>query len=147
MAAEKLTKARLIQILFLMTVLITAFVWRTVTYDDNQPVDETAVRCQITAESCVIEGRENGIDLTLQPFPAKANSELVIQIGNVNVKPVATVEGVNMYMGTIPVIFEQKENSWLGKFSVPECVHDKMAWAITLKQGDKMVIADFTVEK
>ncbi|WP_299018694.1 hypothetical protein [uncultured Photobacterium sp.] len=147
MAAEKLTKARLIQILFLMAVLITVFVWRTVTYDDVKPVDESAVHCQITADSCVINGKEQGLELAIQPFPAKANSELVIQTDNANVKPVAMVEGVKMYMGTIPVIFEKQGNGWIGKFSVPECVHDKMAWAITLKQGEKTIIAEFTVEK
>jgi len=147
MAAEKLTKARLLQILFLMAVLITAFVWRTVTYDELTPTNDSATQCQISAESCILEGQTQALELSLKPFPAKANAELVLQVSNTNVKPVATVEGVDMYMGKTPVIFEQKGNIWLGTFSVPECVHEKMAWAITIKQGDDTVVAEFTVEK
>jgi hypothetical protein len=36
MAAEKLTKGRLAQILFMMAVLIIAFVWRSVTHSNNE---------------------------------------------------------------------------------------------------------------
>ncbi|MCW8330863.1 hypothetical protein MD588_18890 [Photobacterium sp. SDRW27] len=147
MAAEKLTKARLIQILFLMAVLITAFVWRTVTYEQSTPQDEGAVRCQISEESCLVEGQGDVLAMSLKPFPVKANSEITLQISNTNVKPVATVAGVEMYMGEIPVIFEQQGNNWLGKFSVPDCVHEKMTWEITIKQSNETVIAEFTVEK
>ncbi len=36
MAAEKLTSARLIQIIIMMTLLVTAFVWRTLDYQDAE---------------------------------------------------------------------------------------------------------------
>ncbi len=148
MAAEKLTKAKLIQILILMAVLITAFVWRTVTYDRNVPIDESAIQCQIIAEYCAVEGKDQTLGLSLAPFPVVANSEVVLRISNTNVKPVANVEGVDMYMGgTIPVIFEQQADHWIGTFAVPDCVHDTMEWAIKIKQGNDTVIAVFTVEK
>lgn len=130
-----------------MAVLITAFVWRTVTYDDSTPIDESAIQCDISEESCVVVGEEQVLGLSLTPFPVVANSEVVLRISNTNVKPIANVEGVDMYMGTIPVIFEQQKDDWVGKFTVPECIHDKMAWAIKVQQGSGTVIAMFTVTK
>ncbi|MFC1503489.1 hypothetical protein ACFL53_03945 [Pseudomonadota bacterium] len=147
MAAEKLTKARLIQILFLMTILITAFVWRTITYNDSKPAEENAIQCQVKAGSCVFEEEQQGLEITLSPSPAIAESPLIVQIGNVNVKPTATVEGIDMFMGTIPVVFEQKGDVWLGRFSVPACVHPQMDWAMNLDLGSKKVIVKFTVVK
>ena len=88
MAAEKLTKARLIQIIFLMAVLITAFVWRTVTYEETATAEDSAVVCHLSAKSCKQEGQEKVLALSLTPFPAKADTELVLHIDNTNVKPV-----------------------------------------------------------
>ncbi len=39
MAAQKLTKARLAQILIMLSLLIGAFFWRTFTYETNREVD------------------------------------------------------------------------------------------------------------
>lgn len=147
MAAEKLTKARLAQIIVLLAVLITAFVWRTVTYENTKVLENHADRCQITAESCVSESTSHPLGLSLSPFPVKANSEVLIHVRNANVKPVATVAGVEMFMGQIPVVFEQGKNGWIGRFEVPECVHNTMKWAITVQVGETRVIADFIVRK
>ncbi|PSU34681.1 hypothetical protein C9I99_06180 [Photobacterium lutimaris] len=147
MAAEKLTKGRLFQILFLMTILITAFVWRTVTYDKIDGEEINAETCNLTAEKCINPQGDTPLNLSLSPYPAVANQELNIQLHNTDVKPDATVEGVNMYMGIIPVTFEKKADGWIGRFTVPECMHDEMQWAIKIKQGNKEIIANFTVKK
>ena len=149
MAAEKLTKARLIQILFLMTVLITAFIWRTISYKDTTETTHDTVVCLLSAGSCKIEGQEQGelLTISLTPYPVKADTELVLHIGNTNVKPVATVEDIEMNMRAIPVPFEQQGNNWLGKFSVPGGGGEKMPWRITIKSGEQDIIAKFMVEK
>lgn len=147
MAAEKLTKGRFIQILFLMAVLITAFVWRTVTYESTSSTDTNKITCELTADKCISTDPKTAYDITLSPFPATANSELIIQFGNKDVKPSATVEGVKMYMGTIPVVFEKTATGWQGRFSVPDCTHAEMQWAVTIQQGSKTTIATFMVKK
>lgn len=44
MPAEKLTKSKLIQILFMLTILLSAFFWRTIThYNEPENVDETMI--------------------------------------------------------------------------------------------------------
>ncbi|MGR5064907.1 hypothetical protein [Photobacterium sp. DNB22_13_2] len=147
MAAEKLTKGRFIQILFLMAVLITAFVWRTVTYDNSEGENISAVTCELTAEKCINDRSNKSLNISLSPYPASANQELTIQVHNTDVKPEASVEGVDMYMGVIPVTFEGTSEGWEGKFTVPECMHSEMQWAITIMLGDEKIIAGFTVKK
>ncbi|MGF1887466.1 hypothetical protein L4D13_15165 [Photobacterium profundum] len=147
MAAEKLTKSRLIQIIVLMAVLISAFVWRTVTYEEVQSVEQKAIHCTISEGKCLIVEQGDTADITLTPLPATAESPLVLQIGNINVKPTGVVEGVDMFMGTIPVIFSQKGEYWVGNFSVPACIHDEMDWKATITQGNQTTIVTFKVKK
>lgn len=52
MAAEKLTKGRLIQIVVTFAVLIAAFTWRTIEHGDNNSVSETSC---IAVDSCRFE--------------------------------------------------------------------------------------------
>ncbi|EDP60043.1 hypothetical protein [Vibrio sp. AND4] len=66
MAAQKLTKARLAQILIMLSVLIGAFFWRTFTYDKNREVDCTQKqRCEfvIGAEKIIINKKLSGISI------------------------------------------------------------------------------------
>ncbi|MGF1724905.1 hypothetical protein [Photobacterium nomapromontoriensis] len=147
MAAEKLTKGRLIQILFIMAVLITAFTWRTITYEEMQSINNNKITCELTADKCISSDQKTTFDIALNPYPATANSELIIQFDNTVVKPSATVEGVTMYMGTIPVVFNKTTTGWQGKFIVPICTHTEMQWAATIIQGKKTIIATFTVKK
>ncbi|MFM2589933.1 hypothetical protein [Vibrio sp. TBV020] len=39
MAAEKLTRGRFVQIIIMLTLLVTVFIWRTVTFTDQQIVE------------------------------------------------------------------------------------------------------------
>ncbi|GAB7220109.1 hypothetical protein [Vibrio comitans] len=52
MAAEKLTKGRLIQIIVTFAVLIAAFTWRTIEHSDNKLMNETSC---IAGDSCRFE--------------------------------------------------------------------------------------------
>lgn len=147
MAAEKLTKGRFLQIIFLMAVLITAFVWRTVTYEDTTTTASSAFSCVLGSQNCTDKESKKVKNISLTPLPAIANQPLVVQIDNTNVKPTAVVEGVSMFMGTIPVTFEQTATGWKGTFSVPECTHSEMEWAVKITQGEEEIVAIFTVKK
>ncbi|CAV18621.1 MULTISPECIES: hypothetical protein [Vibrio] len=51
MAAQKLTKGRLVQIIVMLVILIAAFTWRTVTYDNDETVNCIISKpCQITID-------------------------------------------------------------------------------------------------
>lgn len=71
MAAEKLTKARLVQILIIFSVLATAFTWRTFQY---QPQQNTDTACPID-QTCTI--KVDDIELSML-FERKADDSLTI---------------------------------------------------------------------
>ncbi|MEZ9425550.1 hypothetical protein [Vibrio lentus] len=51
MAAQKLTKGRLVQIIVMLVVLIAAFTWRTVTYDHSETINCIISKpCQMTID-------------------------------------------------------------------------------------------------
>lgn len=66
MAAQKLTKARLVQILIMLSLLIGAFFWRTFTYETNREVDcSQKQRCDVTigAEKIIINKTSKGFSI------------------------------------------------------------------------------------
>lgn len=71
MAAEKLTKARLVQILIIFSVLATAFTWRTF---QHQPQQNTDTACQID-QTCTL--KVDDIELSML-FERQADDSLTI---------------------------------------------------------------------
>ncbi|CZF79405.1 hypothetical protein [Grimontia marina] len=59
MAAEKLTTGRLVQILVVMAVLITAFIWRTL--EHNEPA--TMVKCSVVVGACSVSLNAETIEI------------------------------------------------------------------------------------
>lgn len=62
MPAQKLTKARLAQIIFMLALLIIAFVWRTMSYQSLQTINCSGKEiCEFTIESTkIVIKRING---------------------------------------------------------------------------------------
>ncbi|OBU29227.1 hypothetical protein C0Z01_09545 [Photobacterium kishitanii] len=147
MAAQKLTRGRLIQIIVLMIILITAFVWRTVTYQ-AQPITKVKAKvCSLNAGNCLFNINNKTVTAALLPVAPKADIPLILNIKNVDIKPSANVSGVSMNMGSLPVIFKQKNDGWSGEFIVPQCTHDNMTWVIDIKVNDNIYSSEFTVTK
>lgn len=59
MAAEKLTKARLVQILIIMAILVTAFSWRTIQHSKQESFK---VNCQI-GQTCLIKTKQGSFNI------------------------------------------------------------------------------------
>ena len=147
MAAQKLTKGRLIQIIILMVVLITAFVWRTVTYKAQSVIKNDTKICSLNTGNCLFNIENKPVTVTLLPTPPKAGMPLMLYIDNLQVDPGATVSGVSMNMGIFPIIFKPQKGGWIGEFTIPQCIHDKMTWEINIKVDDNTYSSEFTVTK
>lgn len=151
MAAEKLTRGRLIQILVLMTVLITAFIWRTVTYsqlDQGGEVALNAKKCLLNDNVCTFNIKDQDVELQFINTTLSAQKTLSLQLSNINVKPMGIVSGVSMNMGSIPVMFHQTaDKTWVGEFTVPACMHDSMTWGVEIKMGQTPLSAEFIISK
>lgn len=66
MAAQKLTKGRLAQIIIMLCILIIAFTWRTATYNKEQNVTcNPKVACSIRMNNSDIVVTNNATDTTL----------------------------------------------------------------------------------
>lgn len=97
MAAQKLTKARLAQIIIMMSVLIAAFSYRTVTHDVSNTVD-----CSVNQQCQLVLGQENIIFLyhsstkVLNVTKSKLLTFKVLNMDDVLTKSVkqSTIEGV-----------------------------------------------------
>ncbi|MCJ2376600.1 hypothetical protein LNL84_07095 [Vibrio sp. ZSDZ34] len=81
MAAERLTKARLAQILAMLTLLVIAFTWRT--FNHNV---EPKVECQVN-EQCIISISDNKIDVRAE-FDGKSFS--IPKVKGIRLQPSST---------------------------------------------------------
>ncbi len=61
MAAEKLTTARLVQILVVLTLLIAAFTWRTFNYSNSQNKDQ----CSLNSGACSVDVSGGTVEIML----------------------------------------------------------------------------------
>ncbi|MDV7104358.1 hypothetical protein R3X26_08050 [Vibrio sp. TH_r3] len=71
MAAEKLTKGRLAQILFMMLLLASVFTWRSVTYSNNERFCEIEQNCIVEfgkhTISTIWQNSEQEYHISIQP--------------------------------------------------------------------------------
>ncbi|MCD9545602.1 hypothetical protein GLP24_12160 [Photobacterium carnosum] len=145
MAAQKLTRGRLIQIIILMIILISAFVWRTVTYKSKTTVQRSV--CNLNTGNCFFNINNKKIIVSLSQTKLQANTLVELYINPVDINPSASVSGVTMNMGILPIIFTQQKNGWVGKFTVPQSTHNKMTWNIDIKINQNIYSSEFTVTK
>lgn len=59
MAAEKLTRARLIQIIIMMVVLVSAFIWRTLDYTSESETAVPKSEAQTEQPQCQVQDEES----------------------------------------------------------------------------------------
>lgn len=146
MAAEKLTKGRLAQIIILMIVLITAFIWRTVTYTEK-PIDKSAITCSLNIGQCNFVDNNETMQLILKTSDPKPKKPIALELiaSNVQQIPTATVSGVTMNMGIIPLIFTKTDHGFKAELTVPACTQKNMTWLIRLNINNKVHLAKFTV--
>lgn len=147
MAAQKLTRGRLIQIIILMIILISAFVWRTVTYQANTATKIPLKVCSLNTGSCLFNINNKSVTVTLTPKALQAETPITLHINNIDVNPSAIVSGVTMNMGALPIIFTAQKKGWQGEFTVPKCTQDNMTWSIDIKVNGKIHLVEFTVTK
>lgn len=145
MAAQKLTRGRLIQIIILMIILISAFVWRTVTYKSKTTVQRSV--CNLNTGNCFFNINNKKIIVSLSQTKLQANTLVELYINPVDINPSASVSGVTMNMGILPIIFTQQKDGWIGKFTVPQSTHNKMTWNIDIKINQNIYSSEFTVTK
>ncbi|MCW8092362.1 hypothetical protein [Alteromonas sp. ASW11-130] len=91
--------------------------------------------CQFVNSECEIVLGNQAFHLTLSTMPViEERVELLIGSEQAFKLERAVIEGINMYMGTLPIIQEKvTAKKWRGWFMLGACSEPKMKWKMTLQ--------------
>ncbi len=75
------------------------------------------------------------LHISIHPFPVVVEEQIDVSISGLQNAEItsAWVEGVNMFMGKIPVVLEQQEDGAKGWFFLGSCSEPKMQWQLVLQ--------------
>ncbi|MGL5006739.1 MAG: hypothetical protein ACRC53_05035 [Plesiomonas sp.] len=157
MAAEKLTRLRFIQIVFIMVFFLGLFVWRTFDNPVGKKITRISTACSLNEGACSLQesstvvsaSKVNIAKVTLSSLPPKAEYPLQLVITGVTKNTIvsAYVEGRDMFMGKIPVVFSFENGRWIGDFTVGSCTSEQMVWQVNITQGNTLSTVFFTVKR
>lgn len=109
-------------------------------YKSNQVA--TDVFCQFEESTCTVLGSESEFSLSVSPFPIKIEERLIFTL---ELEPGVTfesawIQGVNMYMGKIPVLPLDDKLSTTTRLQLESylgsCSEPKMRWQMILTLSD-----------
>lgn len=77
----------------------------------------------------------SSISISFSHEPARIEKMMQVKISYLSNKIVEEVwvEGINMYMGRIPVVAVKADDIWLGEFFLGSCSEPKMQWQLVVK--------------
>lgn len=82
--------------------------------------------------------------LEVSPWPIEVEQLHTLTI-TAQAQPEAKVEGMNMFMGYIPLVFEPKGASvWQADLILGACAEPDMQWLMSLSQGSNSYSIDFS---
>lgn len=129
MAAEKLTKARLAQIIAIFTVLLVAFIWRSYHYESK---DKSAIECQIN-EPCFIQIEKMKLDVTFSEF---APSKIMISLSSKE-KPRQSLETIII---SSTLLKSSKVNLKLRDWIIDINLPIRSEWLLSVPNGKSILI-------
>lgn len=128
MAAEKLTRGRLIQILIMMALLITAFTWRTVEFFQKNPMQS----CELEIGEC----RLSDPVITVQYIePQEADERHYLFVKSAKKIDSVSLIGSDSEGGRLTWASEEKGNNVSTKISLPSDFD-------TSKKTDVLIVVD-----
>ncbi|MBO1519461.1 hypothetical protein [Oceanisphaera pacifica] len=135
---DKLTTAKLGQIIFVLVILVAAFWFRTAKNDKSgaELASSNAVYCDIGHNKCVTQQGElrATAQLTADKLQPESPFQLNITLSDSNATVLnSRLEGHSMYMGTLPALIKQQAPGvWKGQALVGACTESSMVWAWVL---------------
>jgi len=154
-----LTKSRVVQLIFMLSVLLALFFWKTFQTEESASAIEapqtaplmSELRCDYI-EPCEFITEQGTFFLSIKNLPIKPeewiNFELQSPINYTQIKQ-ANIISKSMFMGRIPVKFKRTaEKLFVAKSLVGACITDEMIWElqVVLENGELLTF-DFMVKK
>ncbi|WP_417614412.1 hypothetical protein [Oceanisphaera sp.] len=135
---DKLTGAKLGQILVVLGILIAAFWFRTYQGDPQAPEPDTAKEafCDIGHSPCREQQGNVWAEahLTADKLQPESPFQLSLTLSDPDAKVTGSrLEGHSMYMGTLPALITQDAaGHWQGQALVGSCTERSMVWGWVL---------------
>lgn len=157
-----LTKSRVVQLLIMLIVLASLFIWRTITIkaEQHNNIDSTSVEpppklleCDYLVP-CEVLNDQGSFWLSVDNPPIKAEQWINFKLeGNGQDWHVidAKIVGKEMFMGRIPVTFTKIDKGFSAKTLVGACTTPTMIWQLQINvvvNGiEDLLLFDFIIEK
>lgn len=115
----------------------------------QKEISSNADYCRVTNGACSID--DLGANIDIQFAPASIPLETEVDISMKSASPInirqAWVEGINMYMGRIPVEFESNDGmNWHSPLYLGMCSEPEMQWQLIVEitgEGGKSLFKRF----
>lgn len=135
---ERLTARKILHLGLVLALLLTLMAYRTWFFDESSvSVDQKKDQiCDLSHSTCRISIGEKRLTAALNELPVRAEHDFVITMsgGDATINPVnAWLEGRDMFMGTIPVSFEQTAGQWQAATQVGSCSSSVMVWLLHIE--------------
>jgi len=143
---ERLTARKILHLGLVLALLLSLMAYRTwFSTDNSPPVGQIKDQiCDLSHTRCAISVGDNALTVVLDELPVRAERDVVITISGAasGIKPVnAWLEGRDMFMGRIPVSFEQsaghnagqRGEQWQGTTQVGSCASSMMVWLLNIE--------------
>ena len=135
---EKLTSRKVMHLGLVLTLLLGLIAYRTWFSTENSaaPAPIKDQICDLSHTPCSALIGDKPLTVAIKELPLRAEHDFAIAItgGDPAIKPVkATLEGKDMFMGTIPVSFEEIDGQWQGVTQVGSCTSPVMIWLLNIE--------------
>lgn len=132
-----------VAILLVGVAVFIAHDYQTSTQQSSFPTGKLGNSCRFNNDSCTFSLNQKHATAEFSEHPQPEESvTLTLHMPEGTVIESAWVEGVNMYMGKVPVLLEkQEDNTWTGWFMLGSCSEPTMNWQVRLNiAGDRAPI-------
>lgn len=135
---ERLTARKVLHLALVLALLLALMAYRTWFSTDNSvPAGQTKDQiCDLSHTPCSALMGEKPLTVAIKELPLRAEHDFAIVItgGDPASKPIKVwLEGRDMFMGTIPVSFEQIAGGWQGTTLVGSCTSPVMVWLLNIE--------------
>jgi hypothetical protein len=135
---ERLTARKVLHLILVLALLLALMAYRTwFSADNSVSADQKKDQiCDLSHTTCSALIGDKPLTIAIKELPLRAEHEFAIAItgGDPAIKPVkATLEGKDMFMGTIPVSFEEIDGQWQGVTQVGSCISPVMIWLLNIE--------------
>lgn len=135
---ERLTSRKIVHLSMVLVILLSLMAYRTwFSGTGSDHAEGTNVQiCDLSHSPCRLIVGDRPLTVSIDGLPIRPEHDFVLRLqgGVPAITPVkAWLEGKDMFMGLIPVLFEPSQTGWRGVTQVGSCTTEAMNWLLTIE--------------